>query len=34
MAENQLDRDCVEALIHNREQVEDIQRRFREDPIG
>lgn len=29
-----LDPDCVEALIANRQEVEDIQRRFREDPLG
>ncbi len=29
-----LDPDCVEALIGNRSEVEDIQRRFGEDPFG
>jgi hypothetical protein len=34
MAEIKLDRDCVEALIAGRAEVEEIQRRFREDPLG
>lgn len=34
MAGTQVDRDCVEALISCREEVEQIQRRFREDPYG
>ena len=29
-----LDRDCVEALASRREEIEEIQRRFREDPYG
>jgi HD-GYP domain-containing protein (c-di-GMP phosphodiesterase class II) len=29
-----LDRDCVEALVSRRQEVEEIQRRFREDPYG
>lgn len=29
-----LDPDCVEALIANRAEVEEIQRRFTEDPLG
>ncbi len=34
MAGNQLDRECVEALLENREQVEGIQAQFAEDPLG
>jgi HD-GYP domain-containing protein (c-di-GMP phosphodiesterase class II) len=34
MAGVKLDRDCVEALAASRAEVEDIQRRFREDVIG
>jgi HD-GYP domain-containing protein (c-di-GMP phosphodiesterase class II) len=29
-----LDRDCVEALASRRAEVEEIQRRFQEDPCG
>ena len=34
MADEKLDRDCVAALIRNREQVEAIQATFVEDPLG
>ncbi len=34
LAGDQLDADCVEALIRNREKVEQIQRRFAEDTFG
>jgi HD-GYP domain-containing protein (c-di-GMP phosphodiesterase class II) len=34
LAGGQLDRECVDALIANKEQVEEIQREFSEDPIG
>lgn len=34
LAGGQLDRECVDALIANKEQVETIQREFSEDPIG
>jgi HD-GYP domain-containing protein (c-di-GMP phosphodiesterase class II) len=34
LAGGQLDRECVDALIVNKEQVEEIQREFSEDPIG
>lgn len=33
-AENRFDRQCVAALVRHRDQVEEIQRRFREDPVG
>jgi HD-GYP domain-containing protein (c-di-GMP phosphodiesterase class II) len=29
-----LDRDCVEALIRNRNEVEKIQKRIKEEPYG
>jgi HD-GYP domain-containing protein (c-di-GMP phosphodiesterase class II) len=34
MAGTKFDRDCVEALIAAREEVEAVQRRFTEDPLG
>jgi HD-GYP domain-containing protein (c-di-GMP phosphodiesterase class II) len=34
LAGGQLDRECVDALIANKERVEEIQREFSEDPIG
>ena len=34
MAGEKLDKDCVDALIVNSEQVEAIQREFAEDQIG
>lgn len=34
MAGDKLDHECVQALLHNREQVEQIQRRFAEDSRG
>lgn len=34
LAGNKLDGDCVEALIENRDEVETIQRKFREDQFG
>ena len=34
LAGEQLDRACVEALVQNLEQVEQIQQRFREDYFG
>lgn len=34
LADEKLDRDCVEALIESRKEIEEIQRRFQEDPIG
>lgn len=34
MAGEQLDRDCVEALLSQRDAVEDIQRQFRENTLG
>jgi HD-GYP domain-containing protein (c-di-GMP phosphodiesterase class II) len=34
LADEKLDRDCVEALIDNREEVEQIQQRFKEDYYG
>lgn len=34
MAGTRFDRDCVEALVNNRTEVESIQRRFKEDSIG
>lgn len=34
MADTKLDRDCVEALIRNREEIERIQKQFRENPFG
>ena len=34
MAGNQLDHDCVEALLTRREDVEEIQSRYREDAYG
>lgn len=34
LAGGQLDRECVEALIANKEQVEEIQREFAEDEFG
>ncbi|MGD8743687.1 MAG: HD domain-containing protein [Granulosicoccaceae bacterium] len=34
LAGEKLDTDCVQALMDNREAVEDIQRRFREDEFG
>ena len=34
LAGEKLDRECVEALIHNRDLVEQIQRQFREDYYG
>ena len=34
LAGGQLDKECVDALIANKDQVEDIQREFSEDAIG
>lgn len=34
MAGTKFDRDCVEALVAVREEVEVVQRRFKEDPLG
>jgi HD-GYP domain-containing protein (c-di-GMP phosphodiesterase class II) len=34
MAGTKFDRDCVEALAAAREEVEAVQQRFREDPLG
>lgn len=34
MAGNTLDAECVAALTRNRDEVEQIQRQFREDPLG
>jgi len=34
LAGERLDRDCVEALMANRDEIEAIQRRFAEDPYG
>lgn len=34
LAGEKLDKDCVEALLSNRQQVEEIQRTFAEDAIG
>jgi HD-GYP domain-containing protein (c-di-GMP phosphodiesterase class II) len=34
LAGGQLDKECVDALITNKSQVEEIQREFSEDPIG
>jgi hypothetical protein len=34
LAGDALDADCVQALISQREAVEAIQARFREDPLG
>ena len=34
LAEMKLDRECVDALINNRPEVEAIQQQFREDPYG
>ena len=34
LANEKLDRDCVEALIENRDEVEQIQQRFKEDYFG
>lgn len=34
MADGTLDNDCVEALVKNRERIERIQGRFKEDPYG
>ena len=34
MADTKLDRDCVEALVENREGIERIQKQFREDQFG
>ena len=34
LADDKLDRDCVEALIKHRAQVEEIRQRFRENPYA
>lgn len=34
MAGEQLDRDCVEALLSQQKAIEEIQRQFREDTYG
>ena len=34
LAGGQLDKECVDALIANKAQVEEIQREFSEDPVG
>jgi len=34
LAGGQLDKECVDALIANKSQVEEIQREFSEDPVG
>ena len=34
LAGSKLDADCVEALIRNRAQLEEIRDRFQEDPYG
>jgi metal dependent phosphohydrolase len=34
MAGETLDRDCVNAIIYSRKEVEEIQNQFREDKFG
>jgi hypothetical protein len=34
LAGGQLDKECVDALIANKQQVEKIQQEFAEDPLG
>jgi hypothetical protein len=34
MAGEKLDRDCVDAIINSRKEVEEIQEQFKEDKFG